>query len=227
MSHCIVSIEGNIGSGKTTLLNQLKLQFANNPTVIFLKEPLDEWQSIQDSNGNNMLQKFYEDQNKYGFAFQMMAFLSRFKLLKNTIQSLDPTQHYIIITERSINADSIFANMLFYQNKMEDVCYQIYTNWVTEFSAMFQVNLTVYINTNALTCYERIQTRHRGGEELISMSYLQDCHNFHQAFISNLNHRILVIHGDDNIYEHPEILEQWIHTIKHNIRTIALPDANL
>ena len=77
LDYTIISIEGNIGSGKTTLLQNLKNKYKNNPQVIFLKEPVDEWNNIKDSNGTTILEKFYLDQEKYSFAFQMMAYISR------------------------------------------------------------------------------------------------------------------------------------------------------
>lgn len=77
----IVSIEGNIGSGKTTLLAHVKESLKNHHNIIFLKEPVDEWASIKDADNNTMLQKFYADQHKYSFSFQMMAFISRYVFL--------------------------------------------------------------------------------------------------------------------------------------------------
>jgi deoxyguanosine kinase len=58
----IVSIEGNIGSGKSTLLENLKNEYKNNELVIFLREPVDEWEKIKDSKGDSMLKKFYLNQ---------------------------------------------------------------------------------------------------------------------------------------------------------------------
>ena len=63
----IVSIEGNIGSGKSTLLENLKKNVDKNNNVIFLKEPVDEWNKIKDENGVTILEKFYSDQEKYSF----------------------------------------------------------------------------------------------------------------------------------------------------------------
>ena len=83
----IITIEGNIGSGKSTLLEFLRNELiVDNQKVIFMKEPVDEWEYIKDSNGNTMLQKFYENQEKYSFPFQMMAYISRLKLLKETVE---------------------------------------------------------------------------------------------------------------------------------------------
>jgi thymidylate kinase len=46
----IISIEGNIGSGKSTILNSLKEHFNNNPKIVFLQEPVAEWDKIRDKN---------------------------------------------------------------------------------------------------------------------------------------------------------------------------------
>jgi deoxyadenosine/deoxycytidine kinase len=80
-----LSIEGNIGSGKSTLLNNLKKAFKNDSKVVFLKEPVDEWEAIQDEKGNTMLEKFYGNQKKYSFSFQMMAYISRLATFKKAV----------------------------------------------------------------------------------------------------------------------------------------------
>ena len=82
----IISIEGNIGSGKSTILKYLKEYYKNNNNIIFLQEPVDQWDEIRDKNNKTILEKFYEDQTKYSFAFQMMAYISRLSLLKDTIE---------------------------------------------------------------------------------------------------------------------------------------------
>mgnify|MGYP003333660748 FL=1 len=66
---CIFSVEGNIGSGKSTLVKMLKeyLIIANDKKVVFLQEPVDEWESIKDESGESILEKFYGNQQKYHF----------------------------------------------------------------------------------------------------------------------------------------------------------------
>jgi len=71
----IFTIEGNIGSGKSTLIRLLKQKY---PEIICLLEPVKEWEGIKDKQGENILTKFYKDQEKYSFSFQMMAYISRF-----------------------------------------------------------------------------------------------------------------------------------------------------
>ena len=82
----VTSIDGNIGSGKSTLMANLREYYKDVPNVIFLREPVDEWEKVKDENGVTMLEKFYEDSEKYAFSFQMMAYVSRLKVFKDAIK---------------------------------------------------------------------------------------------------------------------------------------------
>ena len=42
----IYSVEGNIGSGKSTLLKKLKEEYSWNDSIVFLQEPVDDWNDI-------------------------------------------------------------------------------------------------------------------------------------------------------------------------------------
>jgi len=207
----IVSVEGNIGSGKSTLLENLKQQLQQN--VILLKEPVDIWETVKDKNGITMLQKFYENQEKYAFPFQMMAFISRLTILKETMQS---NPDAIIITERSLYTDKlVFAKMLYNQNKIEDVNYQIYLKWFDTFSKECPISKIIYVNATPETCFERIEKRSRPGEDVIPLEYLQDCHRYHEDMLQEINYsEILTLDGNVNIHEHRDQLDIWINTIK-------------
>jgi deoxyadenosine/deoxycytidine kinase len=222
----IVSIEGNIGSGKSTLLENLRKHYSNDTHIIFLREPVDDWEKIKDVDGNTMLKKFYSNQEKYSFAFQMMAYISRLKILRDTVKEISSknnNEKYVIITERSLYTDKyVFAKMLFDQGNIEDVCYQIYLNWFDEFIKDFPINYSIYVNTEPEKCYERIHKRARDGEEVIPLQYLQECHNYHEAFLDKTN-RIymnnLTLDGNIDIYENELMVEEWlakINTFIHN-----------
>jgi len=221
----IVSIEGNIGSGKSTLLENLRKQYVNHTHIIFLQEPVDEWEKITDNEGNTMLKKFYTNQEKYSFAFQIMAYISRLTILRQTIKNIihDKINQYIIITERSLYTDKhVFAKMLYDQGKIEDVCYQIYLNLFEEFANDFPINYVVYVNTNSEKCYQRIHKRARDGEEVIPLTYLTNCHNYHETFLdehTGIKSIKLILNGNVDIYENDKILQEWIsqiHTFIHN-----------
>ena len=211
----IISIEGNIGSGKSTLLSMLKAKFGDNKNIVFLQEPVDDWETITDINGVTMLEKFYANQKEYSFPFQMMAYISRLALLKKAIREHPGA---IIITERSLYTDKhVFAKMLHDQGKIEDVCYQIYLNWFDEFAKDFPINYTVYVQTDPTNCYHRIHKRAREGEEVIPLAYLQDCHNYHEDFLdeqTGISSRKLNLDGNVDIYKNEQIVEDWLSQIK-------------
>ena len=95
----IFSIDGNIGSGKSTIVRALKNALKNDKRFVFLEEPVSEWCDIKSKDGKTILEKFYTDQTKYAFSFQMMAYISRLSQIKRAIRE-NPGSH--IITERSL-----------------------------------------------------------------------------------------------------------------------------
>ena len=191
----IISIEGNIGSGKSTFLSYLK---SNNTKFVFVKEPVDEWESVRDTeSGKSIIEKFYEDQEKYSFSFQMMAFISRFSLLRKAIQE---NPNAIIITERCLYTDKfVFAKMLFDMKKIEDINYQIYCKWFEEFSQEIPLSKIIYIKTNPITCFSRIQQRNRKGESVIPLEYLEQCGEYHEKMIETLQCSVDIIYLDGNV----------------------------
>jgi deoxyadenosine/deoxycytidine kinase len=219
LNYAIVSFDGNIGSGKSTLLQKIKDKYRDVPSYIFLKEPVDEWSLIKDKNNVTILEKFYAEQEKYSFAFQMMAYISRLNLLKNAVKGMDPDKKYVIITERTLNTDRfVFAKMLFETGKMEDVMYQVYLKWFDTFSTEFSVDKVVYIKTLPEVCCERVAKRCREGEEIIPLEYLQSCDKYHDEMIQNNNEsEKLVIDGNIDIYTNTEQVEKWIHEINEFI----------
>ena len=225
-SYTFISIEGNIGSGKSTLLANLREHYKNNDNVIFLKEPVDEWAKIKDINGTTILEKFYADQEKYSFSFQMMAYVSRIKVLRDTLKEKNIGQekkHYIIITERSLYTDKmVFAKMLYDSGKIEDVNYQIYLNWFDTFSGEFPVHKVIYVKAAPEKCYERIAKRSREGEENIPLEYLTACSLYHDNMLDKTNNTCvcdeqLILDGNIDIYENKTQVDEWIQEIEQYI----------
>jgi len=225
--YTIVSIEGNIGSGKSTLLSNLRQYYENNSNVVFLKEPVDEWEKIKDENGETILKKFYVDQEKYSFPFQMMAYVSRLKVLRDTLKTIKndtDNKNIIIITERSLYTDKmVFAKMLYDSKKIEYVNYQIYLNWFDTFSDEFPVNKVVYLQTSPDKCYQRILNRSRTGEENIPLEYLTSCSNYHVNMLDKENQECvcldqLVLDGNVDIYENKNQVNEWINEVDKFIR---------
>jgi deoxyguanosine kinase len=210
-STTIISIEGNIGSGKSTLLEKLRLRL-ENVNVLFLQEPVDIWETIRDSSGQTMLQKFYADQTKYAFSFQIMAYISRLSLLKKAIRE---NPGAIIITERSLHTDKmVFAKMLFDSGLIEDVNYQIYLKWFDEFTVECPLNKIIYVKAEPEVCFNRIKKRSRQGESNIPLKYLQDCHKYHEEMVKEMEVAKLLLDGNQDIFENRPILDEWIQQIE-------------
>lgn len=227
----IISIDGNIGSGKSTLLSKLKEYYADNDHVLFLKEPVDDWEKITDENGVTMLEKFYTNQEKYSFSFQMMAYVSRLKVLKDTKKNIlckyleNPVNTpYIIISERSLYTDKmVFAKMLYDSKKIEEVNYKIYLSWFDTFSEEFPVHKIVYVKTTPKICHSRILKRSRNGESNISLEYLENCSMYHDNMLDTIStegicQNQLTLDGNVDIYENKNQVEVWIQQIDKLIK---------
>ena len=212
INYKIVSIEGNIGSGKSTLLENIRKYYGDCTNVIFLREPVDDWEKIKDSEGNTMLKKFYADQEKYSFAFQMMAYISRLSIIRSAVESNPPGT--VFITERCLYTDKhIFAKMLYDHGKIEDVCYQIYLNWFDDFAAAYPIESIVWVNTEPEICHQRIHKRARPGEEIIKIDYLIDCNFYHHSYINDVGIKTIRLDGNKDIFEDPKLINEWIEKI--------------
>ena len=212
----IISIDGNIGSGKSTLMGKLKTYFNNNKNVVFLKEPVDEWETITDENGTTILEKFYGDSSKYGFSFQIMAYISRLDVIRKEIKK---NPDAIFISERSLFTDKlVFAKMLFDSGNIELVNYKIYLKWFDTFAEDFPVSKVIYVNTDPEICHMRIEKRSRTGESNIPLEYLQNCHKYHNNMLDvNSQDCVcknqLVLNGNVDMYENKEQISEWIDQI--------------
>ena len=188
----IFSIEGSIGSGKSTLIRELQTKLKTN--WVFVMEPVSEWNDVTDNAGENILTKFYKDQKKYAFSFQMMAYISRLARLKQVVRD---NPNAVIITERSIFADRhVFAKMLYDNNKIEEVDYIIYLKWFDAFLEEVQLSGIIYLEAKPETCYDRVQKRNREGET-ISLEYLKSCHQYHENWLTT-EKNVLPLNGENN-----------------------------
>ena len=216
--HYIFSIEGNIGSGKSTLVKKLKETVTNLEyiPVIYLPEPVAVWESIKDNNGKNIIEKYYENQKKYAFSFQMMAYITRIHQLKEILKN---NENAIIICERSVFTDKeIFAKMLHDDGKIEDVEYNIYCKWFYEFVKDIPVAGLIYVQTNPEKCESRVHKRNRKGE-VIPLDYLQNCHNYHENWLNNEDLPILTLDGNIDFID--KLPENWLPIIKIFIKDLS------
>lgn len=213
----IISIEGNIGSGKSTLLKNLKNycespnHYGNYKKIIFLEEPVTEWENIKDKKNRNIIEMFYNNQKRHAFSFQVLAFTT---ILSNIKKAVEVNPDAIIVVERSIYTTlHIFGKMLLDSKKIEQAHWQIFIKLFESFEKDISVNKIVYVKTDPSICFNRIEKRARAGESKISHEYLENCDNYHTSMITKLNCDQLHLDGNVDIYEQPEQVNKWINQI--------------
>ena len=152
----IIYIEGNIGTGKSTFVDKLASYLPNltelNVDPKLILEPVDEWLKTTDSDGQHILQKFYGDQTKWAFTFQMNSFISRVKRIQDEMFINDNGKEKMAFVERSIYTDrNCFAKLCHESGKMTTLEYDIYCKWNEWLSQQFNIRPDVYIYLHCLS----------------------------------------------------------------------------
>ena len=210
----ILSIEGNIGTGKSTLikiienlLNSLKNGKKPIPkefepflikdrdgkyiydSVEIITEPVDKWIELKDSDGENILDKFYKDQKRWSYSFQMNAFITRSK------EILDHSDKKLVIVERSVLTDrNVFAKLLFNDSKISEMEWKLYNEWFLWLTSSFNImpNKIVYLKASPDVSFKRIKKRSRTEESTIPFSYIQKVSQEHDNWLNNYENLTLI-----------------------------------
>ena len=206
----IIVVQGNIGSGKSTFVEKLKTRYGGRKDICFLQEPVNEWLTIKDKEGVNILENYYKDQPKYAFMFQMMAYISRLAMLKRAIES---NEYQYIITERCLNTDrNVFCKMLYDDGLIEDIGYQIYNKWFDEFNNFNTVDyIHVYLKTDPIVSKKRVDKRARA-EESIPIEYLAKCHEYHDKWLLTTDQKVHLLDSNQDTDINPNI-DHWYDMI--------------
>ena len=203
-----IHIEGNIGAGKTTFLEFISKHF----DCYISKEPVEEWMSLMDGN-KNILDKFYEDINRWSFAFQMNCFISRIH------QTNKVPKTGVNFIERSIHSDKIFASQCYEMGNMNPIEITIYNNWSSwlEFELGNKIDAIIYLRSTPEVSARRIKERARGAESSIDIEYLENLHKRHDYWLQNTDIKVYTIDADNLDYSDPGLF----HVIKNIIKETA------
>jgi deoxyadenosine/deoxycytidine kinase len=155
------SLEGNIGVGKSTVLRELERQ-----GVRVHLEAVDHW---------TLLEQFYSDPARFGFAFQLQVLVSY-------VNTPEDTQ----VVERSIDAAlRVFVplaqesgNMT--PNDTEDLFR------VAQRLPVPPIQKFVFLRAPVDMCLRRILWRDRDGESHITREYLEQLESKYEDFINSL-----------------------------------------
>lgn len=179
LSKAFIGTAGLIGVGKTTLANALGAHLG----LDVYHEPLED---------NVYLEDFYADTARWAFPMQAYLLNRRFQ------------QHQEIIwrgrgavQDRTIYEDSIFARVLVDMNLMHQRDYETYLALYRNLSNfMCRPTAIVYLHARPEACYERIASRGRDFERVISLEYLQRLYAAYEEFVESISRTIPVIQVD-------------------------------
>lgn len=210
----ILFVEGNIGSGKTTFLENIE-KYYNSDECQVIYEPVEEWQTIRDSQNKNILDHFYTDMPKYSYAFQSIAFLTRVR----SLEKIKPNIKYVFV-ERSIFSDKeVFAKNCFHTNMMTEIEWKLYQTWFTWMEKKLDIKADshIYLQCDPEISYERARNRNRNEEASIPQTYLNDLHQRHNDWLLNNKTKTITVDATTNFNTSKEQFTSMMNHIFENV----------
>lgn len=215
----IICVEGTIGAGKSTFIATIAEQCCEYQgyKVLYIQEPVDlwksppkiakEWHEVLPANWKNAtaiapyLESFYANMQAWSFYFQVYVTTTRVKAIENAIRAAGVDQQYLIVCERSLYNDKmVFTRSLVAQDKfdpqllpMYDQYYYMITNPINEL-----VRVHIVLDVPAQQCLQRIYARNRHGENVISITYLEElkAREVEMYHLLSQKDRVQVVHVD-------------------------------
>jgi deoxyguanosine kinase len=171
----ILSIEGNIAAGKSTQMKRLQEAFCNDPSVVFVAEPVDEWTE------HGLLQDMYDGTIDRA-TFQMAVIMS---LTVPLISAVYKPGVKLIISERSPSSNALtFAELNLEAKDMKAYRY-VFEKSLKELSTADLY--MAYLQLPVEQAVERMCKRARKEETgRVSKSYLTALHDKHESLLERV-----------------------------------------
>jgi deoxycitidine kinase len=218
----IISIEGNIGAGKSTFVDIINKNINKSEIVC---EPVEIWKNLKDSDGSNILQKYYKDIPRWAYSFQNLACITRMMKIEDTIRQSDAE---FIFLDRSLGTDkNVFEKMLYDSKKITEIEHGMYNLWCDFYHKYVRPefeNIVIYLRCSPDTALFRIKKRGRIEEQDITQDYLTDLHKYHEAWLmdtSELNRlNVIVVDCDKDFETDIQYQNQVVQQVVNEINTI-------
>jgi len=208
MNKHIISIEGNIGAGKSTFINILNTYLTDSQIV---PEPVELWKNILDTDGSNILQKYYNDISRWAYTFQNLAYISRMTKIEDTIRT---SNSKFILLDRSLSTDKyVFEKMLYDTKNISEIEHQIYNLWYDFYYKYVRPEFhstIIYLRCDPQIALTRIKKRGRIEEQHIDIKYLNDLHNYHEKWLLETPNQNVIIVDSNKDFEFDLINQSYI-----------------
>jgi deoxyadenosine/deoxycytidine kinase len=182
----VICVDGPIGAGKSTLIEMLSKKLngkIDDLRILFSPEPIEEWRNVGKKK-LNILQKFYDDKERYSFTFQFNAFISRISQVEKMIEK-EKDFDFVLFIERGIFSDRyIFAELLYELGFLQEIEWEVYKQIFDFLSKKsFKIDGYLYLNYDSDTCIEREKERNREEEKNVDEFYLREVCEKYQKVI--------------------------------------------
>lgn len=221
-SICIViNIQGTIAAGKSTQMKLLRKRYGHDRTIAFVDEPLHLWDQ------HRLLDAFYytqnalktnacldEDMTLFPSTFQLVALITRARLF---VEALRSPQIKLLFAERSMHSDlHVFANANLVGDTNKKAYQLVYDSLKMLLPPSHHHHFFLHIDTNQ--AMNRIAQRGRRGEDLISVKYMHELAEGHDAMAKTYAPQTYIFEADqDAQLLHQQIVEkvEFLRRIPH------------
>lgn len=149
----VIVLAGMIGAGKSTLTEMIANDLGSKPF-------------FEQVDNNQILEKFYNDPERWAFSLQIFFLNTRFKSIKEALT------HQNNVLDRSIYEDALFTRINYEEGNMSEAEMNLYTdlldNMMEELDNMPKKSpdLLIYLRGSLDTHLTRIQKRGRPFEQV-------------------------------------------------------------
>lgn len=198
----MIMIEGNIGSGKSSFLQSMKKLM---PECCIVPEPVPI----------KYLELLYAHPESWAYPFQLIIATERKQAQNDAIKA--EQEHAIVFLERSLYADSIFANVVI-TDPEEKEKYRVFKQEILG-GIIAKPDLIIYLRSTPEGCLKRICERmghdpDRKCESVVSLEYLQKIHQGHEEWLmSNHGFPMLILDTEIDDWRNPSVASRIVDEI--------------